>query len=174
MKTPLLKTLSGFLFVLFICSANGQPVEWKHYEYPDINLKFDLPADYEFEYPDDGTIAFKGYNSLTTFYFKRIEATINTAEERMAALYGFGSFTNDSEEDGNFQSGITAPGYLFAGTVVYVHDLDETAVAMLLTDPKNSNLNFFIFVTYGGEGNPDSPAYNQARTILSKFGPIDE
>jgi len=174
MKNPFVKGVFTLQLVFALTSGYSQSVEWKHYEYPDINLQFSLPADYEFEYPDDSRLAFKGHNNLTTFYFQRIDTTITTSEQRKEVLYLAGNFTNDSEEDGNFQSGVSTLGYLFAGTVIYVHELEETAVAMLLSDPKDNELNFFIFVTYGGEGDPDSPAYDQARTILMKLGPIEE
>jgi hypothetical protein len=55
-----------------------------------------------------------------------------------------------------------------------VHELNESAVAMLLSDPNDTKLNFFIFVTYGGEDNADSPAYEQAGAILLKIGPIQK
>lgn len=174
MKNCLQVSLIAFMLLLGSAYANSQSVEWKHYEYKDINLQFDLPADYEFEYPDDGSLSFSGHNNLTTFYLKRIDTEISTDEQRKEALYLHGSIARDTDEDPNFQSGVTVMGYLSAGTAIQVHELNESAVAMLLSDPTDSKLNFFIFVTYGGEDNEASPAYEQAGAILLKIGPIEK
>lgn len=172
MTNSLLKTLCSLLLLLIFNSVDSQTAVWKHYEYHDLNLQFDLPADYVFKYPDDSRLAFSGHNNLTTFYFERIDRTITNQEQRKQALYSFDKSGNNQDEDPNFQSGVTATGYLSAGTVVLVNDINETAIAMVMSDPNNNRLNFYIFVTYGGEGNEDSPAFDQARTILLKFGPI--
>lgn len=174
MKNYLPGSLLAFVLFLGSATANSQSVEWKHYEYKDINLQFDLPSDYEFEYPDDGSLAFSGHNNLTTFYLKRVDTEISTVEQRKEALYLHGNIASDTDEDLNFQSGVTGMGYLFAGTAILVHELNESAVAMLLSDPTDSKLNFFIFVTYGGEDNENSPAYEQAGAILLKIGPIEK
>lgn len=174
MKSSSVKALFPLLFFLTLTSVYSQSVEWKHYEYPDINLQFDLPADYEFEYPDDERLAFSGHNSLTTFYFERIDTAITTEEQRKEMLYRNDISNENPGEDPNFKSGVLALGYLYVSSVFYIHELEEPAIAMVLSDPNNNKLNFFIFLTYGGEGNTDSPAYDQARTILMKFGPIKE
>jgi hypothetical protein len=166
------KIFLSFFFLVFFTSAFSQEAEWKHYEYPDINLQFDLPADFEFEYPDDGTLSFVGKNSWVTFMFRRIEKAIISEEQRKEELYLQAGMTDDHSGDPNFMSGTTANGYFMAGTTVQIEELDEPAVAMLLSDPGNNQLNFLIVTTYGGEEATDSPAYKQAGIILQKFGPI--
>ena len=174
MKDRFLKVLLGSVLLLGFSSAFSQEVEWKHYEYPDINLQFDLPGDFEFEYPDDGTLSFVGKNSWITFIFRRVDKTIISEEQRKEELYLQAGMTDDHSEDPNFMSGTTANGYFMAGTTVQIEELDEPAVAMLLSDPGNNQLNFLIVTTYGGEEATDSPAYKQAGIILQKFGPINK
>ena len=172
MKYSFLKVLLSSVFLLSFTSAFSQEVEWKHYEYPDINLQFDLPADFEFEYPDDGTLSFVGKNSWITFMFLRVDKAIISDEQRKAELYLQAGMTDDHSDDPNFMSGTTANGYYMAGTTVQIEELTEPAVAMLLSDPGNNQLNFLIVTTYGGEEATDSPAYKQAGIILQRFGPI--
>lgn len=172
MKSSSGKTLFTLLFFLTLTSVYSQSVEWKHYEYPDINLQFDLPADFEFEYPDGGTLSFVGKNSLITFMFFRIDKAILSDEQRKEELYLQAGMTDDHSDDPNFMSGTTANGYYMAGTTAQVEGIEEPAVVMLLTDPGNNQLNFLIVTTYGGEEATDSSAYDQAGKILQKFGPI--
>jgi len=172
MKCSFLKVLLSSVFLLNFTSAFSQEVEWKHYEYPDINLQFDLPADFEFEYPENGTLSFVGKNSLITFMFFRVDKAIISDEQRREELYSQAGMTDDISDDPNFMSGTTANGYYMAGTTAQVDGIEEPAVVMLLTDPGNNQLNFLIVTTYGGEEATDSSAYDQAGKILQKFGPI--
>lgn len=172
MKNSFLKVLLSSFFLLSFTSAFSQEVEWKHYEYPDINLQFDLPADFVFDYPEEGGLSFVGYNNWLTFTFKRIDKAITGDQQRRSELYLQAGFDSDNPEDSNFMSGTTANGYYMAGTVGVNEENNLETIVMLLSDPKNNTLNFLISTTYGGEDNTDSPAYNQAGTILAKFGPI--
>lgn len=172
MKNSFLKVLVSTFSLLGFTSAFPQEAEWKHYEYPAINLQFDLPADYKFVYPDDGSLAFEGHNDITDLHFRRIEKNIPTEEELKKELYIAGGFSFDASTDDNLRSGLSAGGYLFAMTVGYIDEIEEQAVAMLLSDPGNNNLNFFVFVTFGKEYNPESPEHIQAMQILLSFKPI--
>ena len=87
MKCSFLKVLLSSVFLLNFTSAFSQEVEWKHYEYPDINLQFDLPADFEFGYPENGTLSFVGKNSLITFMFFRVDKAIISDEQRREELH---------------------------------------------------------------------------------------
>jgi len=174
MNKSLTRTILSLTLLLIILSANAQSVEWKHYEYPDINLQFDLPADFVFEYPDDGSLSFTGRNSSITFIFKRVEKAIVSDAQRKEELYLQAGFTNDYSDDPNFMTGTTTNGYYMAGTTAQIEELDEAAIVMLLSDPRNNELNFLIVTTYGGEEETDQTAYEQAGNIILKFGPIEK
>lgn len=171
MKSILIKTVTSLLFILIFPAAKTQTVEWKHYEYNDINLQFDLPADFTFDYPDEGGIAFTGHNAWVTFIFKQISIGIFTDEERKAELYRQGGFTGDYSADVNFMSGLSTNGYNGAGTHCNLNNGDD-AVMFLYSDPKNAYLNFLITISYGGEENTNEVAYTMASNIINKFGPI--
>lgn len=172
MKNRLLKSLFTILFLFTLTSVYTQPVEWKHYEYPDLNLQFDLPADFVFEYPAEGGLTWIGHNSWLTFTFKRIDKAITSSDQRRAELYKHVGYDGENSGDGSFMSGTTANGYYYAGTAGVNLETNQDTLFMLLSDPGNNTLNFLISTTYGGEGNEDSPAYTQAGNILLKFGPI--
>lgn len=174
MKTIFTSILIAGIFIIFGIDTNAQSNDpnWKHYEYHEINLQFDLPADFTFEFPDKDSLSFIGYNNLITFSFRQLPFGIYSNEQRRIELYRQGGFTGDYSEDVNFISGTTANGYYMAGTLAFMNADNEDCVSMLLSDPKNAQLNYLISLTYGGEGNSNSAAYVQASKIIEKFGPI--
>jgi hypothetical protein len=174
MKNSLAKTLFSLLLMVISASAISQSAEWKHYEYKDINLQFDLPADYEFTYPDDGTLSFKGHNNLTTMYFNRVDKALYTEEDRKTELYAQAGYIYDGTEDPNFHADKALSGYYVAMTMIITRDTEELAIASLFSDPKNNRLNFFVYATVGENATLDSPSYIQARDILMKIKPIEK
>lgn len=176
MRTILNSILFVGIFIIFGFKATAQSDDpnWKHYEYHEINLQFDLPADFTFEFPDKDSLSFIGYNNLVTFSFRQLPYGIYSDEQRKSELYRKGGFTGDYSEDVNFRSGKTANGYYMAGTHAFMNSGNEDCVSMLLSDPKNAQLNYLISITYGGEGNTNSAAYAQASKIIDKFGPINK
>jgi hypothetical protein len=172
MKNSLFKVLLSSVLLLSFTSAFSQEVEWKHYEYPDINLQFDLPADFVFDYPEEGGLSFVGYNNWVKFTFRRIEKAITGDDQRRAELYKQVGYDGANSDDGSFMSGTTANGYYMAGTVGVDLETNQETLLMMLSDPGNNTLNFLISTTYGGEINTDSVAYRQAGKIIMNFGPI--
>lgn len=174
MKTIFATLLFGGFLIFFGLNTNAQSNDpgWKHYEYHEINLQFDLPADFTFEFPDKDSLSFVGHNNLITFSFRQLPFGIYSDEQRKAELYRQGGFTGDYSEDVNFMSGTTTNGYYMAGTHAFLNAGNEDCVTMLMSDPKNAQLNYIISITYGGEDNSNSAAYAQASKIVEKFGPI--
>lgn len=172
MNNSFVKLLLTLILISTFPSAFSQEVEWKHYEYPDINLQFDLPADFVFEYPEEGGLSFIGYNNWIKFTFKRIDKAITGDEQRRSEFYNQFGYDGDYSGDGSFMSGTTANGYYLAGSVGVDLDTNQETLLMMLSDPKNNTLNFLISTTYGGETNTDSIAYKQADRIIQNFRPI--
>lgn len=174
MKNPVLKTLFSLLLILISALALSQTAGWKHYEYKDINLQFDLPADYEFTYPDDGSLSFKGHNNLTTLFFNRVDKALYTEEQRKIELYAQSGYIYDGTEDPNYHADKAFSGYNVVMTMIITLDTEELAIASLFCDPGNNSLNFFVYVTVGENATLDSPSYIQARDILMKIMPIEK
>lgn len=174
MKTLLTTILLGVFLIFFGINATAQANDpgWKHYEYHEINLQFDLPADFTFEFPATDTLYFIGYNNLITFTFRQLPFGIYSDEQRKAELYRQVGFNGDYSQDPNFSSGTISTGYLMVGTLANMDNTNEDCLVMLMSDPKNPQLNYIISLTYGGEGNTNSAAYTQARKVIEKFGPI--
>lgn len=174
MKTICATILFISIIIIFGSNAGAQSNDpnWKHYEYHEINLQFDLPADFTFEFPSKDSLSFVGYNNLITFSFRQLPFGIYSDEQRKTELYRQGGFTGDYSEDVNFMSGTTANGYRMAATHAFMNSNNEDCVTFLLSDPKNAQLNYLISITYGGEDNSSSAAYIQASKIIEKFGPI--
>lgn len=174
MKNTPVKTLICFLFLLIFTTVKSQPTEWKHYEYKDINLQFDLPADYEFTYPDDGSLSFKGQNNLTKLFFTRVDKPLNTEEQRKRELYAQAGYAYDGTEDPNYHSDKAFSGYNVVMTMIITPDTEELAIAALFSDPGNNMLNFFVSVTVGENATLDSPSFIQARDIVMKIMPVNK
>lgn len=174
MKQSVARITASILLLLIFASIKAQSDEWKHYEYKILNLQFDLPADYEFTYPDDGSLSFKGHNNLTKLYFNRVDKPLYTAEQRQIELYTQAGYIYDDTEDPNFKSDKALSGYYVAMTMLLTPDTEELAIATLFSDPNDIELNFFVFVTVGEDARLDSPSYIQARDILMKIRPIEK
>lgn len=174
MKNTSAKMLFSLLLILIFGSVKSQPAEWKHYEYKEINLQFDLPTDYEFTYPDDGSLSFKGHNNLTTMFFNRVDKPLYTEEQRKIELYAQAGYIYDGTDDPNYKADKALSGYYVTMTMIITHDTEELAIATLFSDPGNNRLNFFVYVTVGENATLDSPSYIQARDILLKIMPIEK
>lgn len=172
MKNVIANTCITVLLVFICFSGFSQPSEWKHYEYKDINLKFDLPVDFVFEYPADGGLSFIGYNKLITLNFKRVDKPIVSFEQRKAEFYLQAGYKGDYSGDVNFMSGTSRQGYLYVATASNDEATHEDFLFMMLSDPKDNTLNFQIAITYGGEENTNTMAYEQAIQLVSSFSPI--
>lgn len=170
MALPLLITA---LF-LSISVANAQPAsaEWKHYTYPDLNLMFDLPADFTFEYPDN-SLGFIGSNSLSKFSLLVVKEVFASREERRNKTYALSGYTYDPADEPDILYGTTTNGYDMVGIVGETADQQGVAI-MFLTDKKYSGLNFYVNLTYGDESGHDTPGFQQALKILNSISPIEK
>jgi len=170
MALPLLISL----IFLTLSAANAQPASsnWKHYTYPDLNLSFDLPDDFTFEYPDE-SLGFVGSNGLSKFSLLVVKEVFATTEQRRNKVYALSGFTYNPSDEPDIRYGTTANGYDMVGIIGETED-QLGVVIMFLTDKKYSGLNFYINLTYGEEGGENTPAYQQALRILNSISPIEK
>ncbi len=170
MALPLLITA----IILSFSTVKAQPAsaEWKHYTYPDLNLSFDLPADFTFEYPDE-SLGFVGSNGLSKFSLLVVKEVFASTELRRNKVFELSGFTYDPSDEPDIRYGTTTNGYDMVGIVGETED-QLGVVIMFLTDKKYSGLNFYINLTYGEEGGENTPAYQQAMRILNSISPIEK
>jgi hypothetical protein len=170
MALPLLITT----ILLNISAAKAQPAstEWKHYTYPDLNLSFDLPADFTFEHPDE-SVGFIGANSLSKFSLLVVKEVIASREEKRNKMYTLSGMIYDPAFESEIMYGTTSNGYDMIFCVGETED-ELGVVIMFLTDRKYSDLNFYINLTYGDDSSTDTPEYQQAQRILNSISPIEK
>ena len=170
MALPLLITA----IIINISAAKAQPAssEWKHYTYPDLNLMFDLPADFTFEYPDE-SLGFIGSNGLSKFSLLVVKEVFASKEQRRNKVYELSGYTYDPADEPDIKYGTTTNGYDMVGIVGETADQQGVAI-MFLTDKKYSGLNFYVNLTYGDESGENTPAYQQALKILNSISPIEK
>jgi hypothetical protein len=162
------------LLLLLVVWSTGftQPAAYKHYEYKDINLKFDLPADFVFTYPYKDELGFMGSNALGSLRFLVIRDPLKSFEERRARFYKLLGVQGEIPEDVNFQSGTSQNGYLYVSTVTELDTYAHEVIIMLLSDPKHNDFNFFMIVDFGGEDKTEGPEGQQFLNIAKSFSPI--
>jgi len=165
--------LIPILLLLMVWSAGfAQPAAYKHYEYKDINLKFDLPADFVFTYPYKDELGFMGSNALGSLRFLAIRQPLKNFEERRVRFYQQLGVQGKIPEDVNFQSGTSQNGYLYVSTVTELDTYPNEVIIMLLSDPKHPDFNFFMIADFGGEDKIEGPEGQQFTNMVKSFSPI--
>jgi hypothetical protein len=172
MKSSVSRLIPLLLLLLVWSTGYTQPAAYKHYEYKDINLKFDLPADFVFTYPYKEELGFMGSNTLGSLRFLVIRQPLKSFEERRARLYQQLGVQGKIPEDVNFQSGTSRNGYLYVSTVTELDTYAHEVIIVLLSDPKHNDFNFFMIADFGGEDKTEGPEGQQFSTILKSFSPI--
>jgi len=172
MKSSVFRLIPLLLLLAVWSTGFTQPAAYKHYEYKDINLKFDLPADFVFTYPYKDELGFLGTNALGSLRFLMIRQPLKSFEERRARLYQQLGMQGEIPEDVNFKSGTTQNGYLHVSTIAELESYAHEVIITLLSDPKHPDFNFFMVFYYGGEEKTKGPEGQQFLNILKSFSPI--
>lgn len=167
---PLL--ITSIIISFSYAKAQIASAEWKQYTYADLNLSFELPADFVFEYPGE-SLGFIGSNSLGKFSMLVVKELIPGRDERRNRMFTLSGLTYNPDAEQDIRYGTTNNGYEMIGTV-FESDDNLGVIVMFLTDVKYRNLNYYITLTYGEEGGGNNPAYLQAQRIINGISPIEK
>lgn len=175
MKTHLPKLLIFSLIVFSGINSFAQTYDstWTHHEIKSLNLKFDLPSQFYFDYND--STGFSGSSMFARFELSHLDEEIIGLEAMDVKLYTIlGIDTNQYpiNDDPHYQHGTTESGYLMAGTIVEIENAGGQAMCFIMSDKSNPRLNFFLMGQYGGNSTSGSAGYGQVIRFIKSVGPI--